>query len=134
MIAGQLALIIAAVFTGAAVYVGVAEQAARLRLDDRALLLEWQLSYRRGFAMQASMALLSGVLALVAFLDGFDGRWLLGGVTIVANWPYTLLVIRPINDKLMAMSADAPRRTVGSWSGGGVRSIWGVAPWAPRRH
>jgi hypothetical protein len=103
----QLALVTASVFTGAAIYINVAEQPARLALDNKALLAEWKPSYASGFAMQASLALASALFGLLAFWLSRDWRWLAGALLIFANWPYTLLVILPVNKRLEATPPDA---------------------------
>jgi hypothetical protein len=98
MLAGHLALIVAAAFAGAAIYVNVAEQPARLGLDDHALLAEWKPSYRRGFAMQASLAVVGGVLGILAWGGSRptgDGYW--GQVSCSPTGPTLFLAsCRPI--------------------------------------
>jgi Domain of unknown function (DUF1772) len=102
MLAGHLALVSAALFTGAAFYINFAEQPARMQLDDRSLLAQWKPSYKRGLIMQSALAIIGFVLGLAAWW--FDGSllFLVGGFLMLANWPWTVLVIMPTNKVLMA--------------------------------
>ena len=115
MAVGLLALIVAAIFFGAAFYVNVVEQPARLILDDRAALAEWKPAYKRGTAMQAPLAIIGFVLGLVAWWLTAHAGFLIGALAMIAPWPWTLLVIKPVNDQLLATEPDKaglPSRTL----------------------
>jgi Domain of unknown function (DUF1772) len=131
MVFGLLALIAAAFFTGVALYVNVAEQPARLSLDDRALLTEWKPSYKRGAAMQAPLALLGCLLGLIAWWQTSHPGFLIGAVAMIAPWPWTLIGIKPTNDALLAMEPDRAgpqtRALVVKWGAlHGVRTVLGA--------
>ena len=84
MLAAPIALALAAAFSGAAYYVNEAEQPARLALIPS--LVD------------------RPTLGLFVAWDLRDWRWLLAALLILTNWPYTLLVIKPINDQLNAIA------------------------------
>jgi hypothetical protein len=119
MLAGPLALLVASLFTGAALYINLVEQPARLTLDDASLLAEWKLAYGRGSIMQASLALIGFALGVVAWWRGGSWLWLLGGIVLLANWPYTFLRVYPVNRKIKAFvpgTGEAPLHTlVAEW-------------------
>ena len=132
MLAGQIALVAAALFAGAAIYVNVVEQPARLKLDERALLTQWKPAYKHGFAMQAPLALIGFLLGALAAWQTGDWWWLVGGLVLLTNWPFTLLVIMPTNNRLMAMEPETAtpeaRSLIIAWGWlHAVRSALGVA-------
>ena len=108
MLTALLALLIAAAFAGAAIYVSVAEHPARLELDDAAALAQWKPSYRRGKLMQASLALLGSLLAFWVWWQGRNTVWLAGGLLLLASWPVTLILILPVNHRLEETGAPGP--------------------------
>ena len=132
MFVGQLALVLAAAFAGAAFYVNFAEQPARLTLDDRNALKQWKPSYDAGYLMQATLAAVSAALGFLAAWINRDWRWIVGALLILANWPYTLIGIMPTNSRLKAAAeSDAgptSRALLVSWGRlHAVRTVLGIA-------
>ncbi|MCW2286359.1 hypothetical protein M2323_002379 [Rhodoblastus acidophilus] len=117
MLAGLLAFAFAAAFTGAALYIALVEQPARLALDDSSMIREWAPSDRRGFALLGGLALIGAVAALAAFGQGQDIRWLVGALIAATSWPYFYFIVVPINNRLLAQAqpqADS-RELVRDW-------------------
>ena len=102
MLTGDLALVSAALFTGAAFYVNFVEHPARLKLDDRSLLTQWKPAYKRGTVMQSTLAIVGFVLGAATWWLSGILAFLLGAALMLANWPWTLIVITSTNRALMA--------------------------------
>jgi uncharacterized membrane protein len=131
MLCGYLALTTAALFTGAAFYINFAEQPARLTLDDRALLAQWKPAYKRGYMMQATLAIVGFVLGALAWWQTGRVAFLIGALLMLANWPWTLFAIMPTNKILMATEpTDAGPKTRAlliKWNGlHAVRTVLGM--------
>jgi hypothetical protein len=115
---GLVALILATLFAGAAIYILVAEQPARLALADAPLLGHWQESYPRAARMQAGLAVLASLAGALAFWRVRNPLWLVGAALMLANLPFTLIVIAPVNDALLALGAEqaaASRALIERW-------------------
>jgi Domain of unknown function (DUF1772) len=116
---GLYAFAVAAAFLGATIYIGLVEQPARLRLNTRAMIQEWKLSNRRGTLVLSGFAVLSAASALVQFRQSGDVRWIIGGATILASWPYAYFVMMPVNVWLFAVQLGKPvspvRRLMRDW-------------------
>jgi hypothetical protein len=128
---GPFALTVAALFTGAAIYINWAEQPARLSLDDPAMLAEWKPSYARGFMMQASLAIIGFILGTLEWMMTGKVIWLAGGAALLANWPFTIFAILPVNRLLEETPIDRAneetRALIERWGMlHGVRSALGV--------
>jgi hypothetical protein len=104
MLAGHLALIAAALFAGGGLHITLAEQPARLRLDDQAMLAEWKPSFTFAQRIAAPLAILGSGLGLIAWWMTGRAHWSAGAFLLGAVVPYTLIRIKPINDQLLAIA------------------------------
>ena len=132
MVPGLAALILATLFAGAALYISLVEHPARMGLEDAPLLAQWQPSYKRALPIQAGLAMLGGAAGFLAWYGSREWQWVAGSLLLLANWPFTMLVIMPTNKRLMAMTPQeagvGSRGLLHRWGNlHGIRSVLGSA-------
>lgn len=96
------ALVLSALFSGAAIYVLLVEHPARQKLDSVAQLTQWIPAYRRGTLMQAPLAALSGLAGIAVWWRWGDPWFLAGGALMLAAIAFTFVMMVPLNNALKA--------------------------------
>jgi hypothetical protein len=108
------------VFFGAAVYINLVEQPARISCGVPLAVTEWRPSYQRATVMQAPLAVIGSLSAILAWWIGGDATWLVGGIPLLLVVPFTLLVIFPTNRRL-----EDPELDLRSAEAGDLIRRWG---------
>jgi uncharacterized membrane protein len=101
-----LATLCAGLFAGAAIYITLVEHPARMECGTELAATEFGPSYRRAALMQASLAAVGLVAAIVAWVQGRGLVVLIGGLLLGAVIPFTLVVILPTNKRLLDPGLD----------------------------
>jgi uncharacterized membrane protein len=102
----SLATLSAGLFSGAAIYINLVEHPARLQCGTALAVTEFAPSYKRATVMQASLAAFGFINGITAWLLSSGITWLIGGMLLGAVIPFTLIVIFPLNKKLLDPSLD----------------------------
>jgi hypothetical protein len=105
-----LATFSCALFAGAALYITVAEHPTRLKQETKRAAEQWVPGYAPAARMQAPLAVISLATGAIAWLAGGDIGWLIAALVIGLVVPFTLLVIKPTNDRLFERDRDLSSR------------------------
>jgi Domain of unknown function (DUF1772) len=112
-LAAAVAMITASTFTAWALYITLVEHPARLDSGAAAGRAQFRPSYRRAAPWQASLAVLALVTGLLAAALTARWAWLIGALALGAVVPLTLVLIRPINRRLLGADALADDEVLG---------------------
>jgi Domain of unknown function (DUF1772) len=101
-----ISVLACAMFAGASVYISLVEHPARMQCGVEIAATAFAPSYRRATVMQASLAAVGLVSSIGAWLAGATLWWLAAGVLLGSVIPFTLIVIRPTNKRLLSPALD----------------------------
>ena len=106
MIPEIIATLVSGIFAGAAVYVNLVEQPARLSCGVELAVRQWRPSYKRGTMMQAPLAVVGSFAALTSWWFDRGLSWLIGGLLLLLIIPFTFIAILPTNKRLESRELD----------------------------
>ena len=101
-----VAALCSGIFAGAAVYINLVEHPARLECGLATAVAEFRPSYRRATVMQASLAAVGSLAALIGWWAGDSTSLLIAGLLFGSVIPFTLIVILPTNKRLLDTALD----------------------------
>src|SRR5688572_32225689 len=100
-LAEGLATFCCGLFFGAALYISLVQHPAAIETGHDFAARFFPPMYRRAAVLQASLALVGCAAAILAWLMGAGRVWLAAGVFLGSVVPFTLIVLKPINDVLL---------------------------------
>src|SRR5262245_11344202 len=115
-----VATVATGLFAGASTYVSAVQHPAWLECGAAHAIKEFGGSTRRAAVMQGALAMIGLVSSLVAWIQGAGIGWLLGGLLLGGLVPFTLLILAPVNRRLLD-----PQLDLGSREAAELLSRWG---------
>jgi hypothetical protein len=105
-----IAMTCTALFAGAALYISLVEQPARLLASMEVALGEFRPGFPRARALQAVLAVVGGIASGLVWWHGAGRAWLIASLCLLSIVVFTLVVITPVYTALLdsSLSASAP--------------------------
>jgi Domain of unknown function (DUF1772) len=101
-----VAILTATLFSGAAIYINLVEHPARMECGTGLAASVFGPSYRKAAVMQSFLALAATITGIGAWFMGARLAWLVGALLIFTVVPFTLIAIRPTNERLLNSTLD----------------------------
>jgi hypothetical protein len=96
-----LATLCSGVFFGASLYISLVQHPAALETGNDFAARFFPLMYGRAAVLQASLASVGSAAAIAAWFTGAGRLWLGAAVLLGSVVPFTLVIIKPVNDVLL---------------------------------
>lgn len=101
-----IAVLACTLFTGASIYINLVEHPARMSCGTAIAAKQWAPSYKRATIMQVSLAVVAALAGLIRGLLGGGVFWYVAAVLIFSVIPFTVIVVLPTNNRLLAPGRD----------------------------